>query len=185
MQKETIVDNLIRIWQEKEIIKPLPAEGKSMYPLIKHGDKVYIKFCKPEKIKVGDIVAFRRGNTTIVHRLLKKIDSSIFLEKGDFQRRAQPVEQKHILGKVLLAHSPSSCMQGLGSPILPRWVSVRVDKIINPIMAYLGYLIHKLSFIDKPLLVFPLTINIIFIIISKKCRQKFYIKEKTEYLPAD
>lgn len=160
MQKDTIVDNLISIWQEQEVTKPLPAEGKSMYPLIKHGDTIYIKFCNPEKVKAGDIVAFRRDNTTIVHRLLKKLDSKTFLEKGDFQIKAQIIEKEKILGKVLLGNN-----------------------IINSIMSYLGYLINKFSLIGlpphqkvwcggKPLLVIPLIINTISSIIYRNANRR-------------
>ena len=143
MQKEILIDNLVSIWQEKEIIKPLPAEGRSMYPLIKHGDTIYIKFCRPEKVKAGDIIAFKRGSTTIVHRLLKKSNSA-FLEKGDFQIRGQFIESRYILGKVILGNN-----------------------CINCLMSHLGYLVHRFSFIGRPLLVFPLTINTFFVIIHK------------------
>ena len=50
-----LIDGLIGIWQENEVTRSLPAQGRSMYPLIKDGDNLYIKFCKPQSIKVGDI----------------------------------------------------------------------------------------------------------------------------------
>ena len=109
-----------------------------MYPLIKNGDSLCIKFCPPQSIKIGDIAAFRRGESTIVHRIIKKTDNG-FLEKGDLQIRAEPVELERIMGKVVM-------------------MPVRV----NALMAFLGCIIHRLGsmrFPAKFLLLIPLTIN--------------------------
>lgn len=135
MDKKALVNNLINIWQEKEIIKLLPSEGKSMYPLIKHGDNINIKFIKPENVRIGDIVAFRRDNTTIVHRLIKK-DGSGFIEKGDFQIKGRFIEKNIIFGRVELQ-----------------------NVLLNYIMASTGYIIHRFGYIAKPLLLIPFTIN--------------------------
>lgn len=129
---QAIVNNLIGLWQEDEIIKLLPSEGKSMYPLIKQGDNIPIRFIKPEKAKVGDIAAFRRNNATIVHRLIKKIDSG-FIEKGDFQIRGQFIACDSIFGKVEITR--------------------------NYINSIFGYIIHKFGYIAKPLLIIPFIIN--------------------------
>lgn len=134
-------DALISIWQESEVVKSIPAHGRSMYPLIKHGDTLDIKFCGPESIRIGDIVAFRRGETTIVHRIIKKTDTG-FLEKGDLQLRAQPVKLERIMGKVVMNFAGA--------------------KICNSLMSALGYVIHILSPVKplaKLLLLIPYIIN--------------------------
>ena len=114
-----------------------------MYPLIKDGDNLYIKFCKPNSIRVGDIVAFRRGKSTIVHRLIKKTGGG-FLEKGDLQLRAELIKTERIMGKVVM---------GPESKIYSR---------LSSLLTLLGYVIHRLSrvrFLAKPLLLIPFTIN--------------------------
>lgn len=127
-----LINNLIDIWQEKEIIKSLPAEGRSMYPLIKHGDNIPIRFIKPEGARVGDIAAFRRNNTTIVHRLIKQTDSG-FIEKGDNQIKGQFIKANSIFGRMEIRR--------------------------NYINTILGYIIHKSGYIAKPLLIIPFIIN--------------------------
>lgn len=131
--RELIINNLISIWREKEITKSLPSCGKSMYPLIKQGDSVYIRFMKPEDCRVGDIVAFKRDNATIVHRIIKKIGNG-FIEKGDFQLRGNFIQSGQIFGRVEI-HG-------------------------NYLMALIGYIIHRLGYIAKPLLIIPFIINV-------------------------
>lgn len=129
---QTIISELINIWQEKGVTKALPTVGKSMYPLIKQGDIVNIKFINPSEIKVGDIVVFRRWDATIVHRTIKKVNGG-FIEKGDFQLKGNFIGTENIFGKVEL---PSSFL-----------------------LALIGYLIHRLGYIGKPLLIIPFIIN--------------------------
>jgi len=155
MQKDIIIDNLIDIWKEKEIVKKIPSEGISMYPLIRQGDNISIKFCNPNKIKVGDIVAFKRGTTTVVHRILKKIDDKTLLEKGDFQLKGTSINHETLLGKVLIS-----------------------NMLINKIMGFLELLVHKTSstrLLSKFFLIFPFTINYLSFIIYKICKNKIYI----------
>ena len=139
-----MLDNVISMGQEGGVVKSIPANGRSMYPLIKSGDSISIKFCNREDIKVGDIVAFRRGEITVVHRLIKKTGTG-FLEKGDLQIRAQFIKPEMIMGKVVM-----NSMKG------------RANKWINRLLTFSGYIIHRLGavkFLAKPLLLIPLVIN--------------------------
>jgi signal peptidase I len=133
--RETIVDNLINIWQEKETIKILPSEGKSMYPLIKKGDRLNIKFTKPENIKRGDIAAFRRSNAIVVHRLIGK-KGSTFIEKGDYHIKGTHIKADDIIGKIEIG-----------------------NRNINNFMAIIGYVIYSLGIYAKPLLIIPFILN--------------------------
>jgi signal peptidase I len=133
--EKLIVNNLVNIWQEKEIVRPLPTEGKSMYPLIKQGDTIKIKFTKSENIKVGDIAAFTRGNSTIVHRLIRK-DITGFIEKGDFHVKGTHIKYSNIIGKV-----------------------ETLNKTIDYCMALMGYAIYKVGPFGKPFLIIPFIIN--------------------------
>lgn len=136
--KEDLRDELIKVWQEQEAEKLLPATGRSMYPLIKQGDQLTIKFCPSENVKKGDIIAFRRNNKTIVHRIIKITDDKI-LEKGDLQERGEIISKTQIMGKVIL---------------LPHF--------LNYILALLGNLVHLLSpikLLAKITLIIPFSIN--------------------------
>ena len=149
-----LINGLISIWQENGVAKSLPVRGRSMYPLIKDGDNLYIKFCKPNSIRVGDIVAFRRGKATIVHRLIRELDSG-FLEKGDLQLCAEFIEPEKIMGKVEMN------------------IKGRAYDRVNCLLTFLGYLIHRLSsvkFLAKPLLLVPFAVNAGVRTVSKYCR---------------
>lgn len=130
--REVIINNLINIWQEKGVVKALPSVGKSMYPLIKQGDIVNIRFIRPADIRVGDIVAFRRDNTTIVHRIIKRVKGG-FIEKGDFQLKGSFIEPTQIIGRVEIPG--------------------------DYLMALLGYIIYRLCYVAKPFLIIPFIIN--------------------------
>jgi hypothetical protein len=63
------------------------AETGSMKPVLDHNSNgIRIAPSSEEKINVGDIVSFRRGNSLIVHRVIEKgIDNEgiYFITKGD------------------------------------------------------------------------------------------------------
>lgn len=134
-EQQKIINSLIEVWQEKKITRHLPSQGKSMYPVIKQGDNIPIRFTSPSHIEAGDIAAFRRNNLTIVHRLIKKCPGG-FIEKGDFHVKGFFIRDDAILGKII---------------IQPR--------IINRFLSFIGYLIYKLGRVAKPLLVIPFIIN--------------------------
>lgn len=136
--QEEIINGLIDIWQEQELIRTLPAAGRSMYPLIKQGDNLQIKFCHPEKLRTGDIIAFRRNDKIIVHRIIKKLPDG-YLEKGDLQLRGVRITPDQIIGRALLLNRP-----------------------LNRLLSALGYLIHRLSSLRplaKIFLAIPYLIN--------------------------
>ena len=88
----------------------LNAWGSSMYPLIKNGDKIKIVSVKPDKIKVGDIVAvdIKDSNEAwvFVHRVVKILDSSgkrLYFTKGDAYQKGidGPIPIELIVGKIV------------------------------------------------------------------------------------
>lgn len=133
--KELIIDELIKIWQSEETVKFLPTEGKSMYPLIKNGDRIKITFTNPDKVKQGDIVAFRRDRKIVVHRLIKKLNNG-FIEKGDFHIKATKIDKNIILGKI----------------------NIKIG-FLNRLLCIIGYAIYRLGCISKPLLIIPFILN--------------------------
>jgi len=135
MDEDVLNQNIISLWQEENISRGIRAEGKSMYPLIKHGDTIKICFVKPGNVSTGDVVAFRRNGTIVVHRLIRQIPGG-FIEKGDFQLRGTSISPDIIFGKVDL--QPCS---------------------ISRFMVKCGYLVHKFGRLAKPVLYFQFLIN--------------------------
>lgn len=56
----------------------------SMEPLIPVGSLVYVEPVQPEEIVAGDVIAFRSGNSVVVHRVVEnKAEDREFVTKGD------------------------------------------------------------------------------------------------------
>ncbi len=86
----------------------LGVGSSSMKPQISKGDAVIIqKITKDEEIKKGDIIAYKRDNEIIIHRLVKiktKNNEKIYITKGDANNSEDNVEIKikNIKGKVIV-----------------------------------------------------------------------------------
>jgi signal peptidase len=64
------------------------VKGRSMLPLLREGDIVFIVACKPNEIGVGDIVVFRSnyGNRLVIHRVIGVVYENgkyYYITKGD------------------------------------------------------------------------------------------------------
>jgi signal peptidase len=71
-----------------------------MNPMIKNGDWLVLKH-NSNDIKIGSIIAYRREQKIIVHRVIK-IDHKSLITKGDFNFHVDPVvDVKNIIGKVI------------------------------------------------------------------------------------
>ena len=84
----------------------LPVLTGSMSPLIRAGDHVYVSRVTPELVHTGDIVAFRRGNNIITHRVLHKQRSPggfSFNEKGDNTYSSGVFFSKDLIGRVIMS----------------------------------------------------------------------------------
>jgi signal peptidase I len=93
------------IWKKtgKKIV--LTADGNSMDPTIQKGDKIVLSATDPSQLQTGDIFAFFRNGSVVVHRLLwKKIKTKppILLEKGDNCPGVRKVGKDQVLGKVVM-----------------------------------------------------------------------------------
>ncbi len=76
----------------------LSAMGGSMYPTIRHGDRVLIdRRCRP---RVGDLVVYIRRDALVAHRLVA-MDSQRLYTRGDNQGSAtEEVPHSALLGPV-------------------------------------------------------------------------------------
>jgi len=79
----------------------------SMEPTIPVGSVVIVKKVNPEDVKVGDIIAFKTGESRTVHRVVEKIveDGSFYFKtKGDANEKPDPwiVKPEDICGALML-----------------------------------------------------------------------------------
>lgn len=80
----------------------LKGRGTSMYPFVQTGDTLLIQPKNLNELCIGDIVFYRRSESQFVaHRLIKKIDSTILITKGDNMATIdEPVRIEQVLGRV-------------------------------------------------------------------------------------
>jgi signal peptidase len=81
--------------------------GGSMEPTIHVGSIVIVRKVKPEDVKVGDIIAFKTGESKTIHRVIDKVvegGSFYFRTKGDANEDPDPwiVRPEDVLGKLQL-----------------------------------------------------------------------------------
>ncbi|MCJ7706855.1 MAG: signal peptidase I, partial [Anaerolineales bacterium] len=104
-------------------IRPTLVSGVSMEPALRPGDIVIVRPVSAESLRVGDIVRFREGRTTILHRLVEIRGSGPdreFLTQGDANNVPdRPVTEGEIEGRVIL--------------ILPKigWLAIGVRQLIG------------------------------------------------------
>lgn len=105
-QNENII-SLVKNFPENQ---PFKAEAKtnSMYPVIKKGDRIFIRKTDYQKIKTGDIIAFYLKNIPeiIVHRVvsvLHKDGNKELITKGDNANGMDSwkINRSNYLGRVL------------------------------------------------------------------------------------
>lgn len=75
----------------------------SMEPEIPTGSVVYVKKAEPETIEKGEIIAFRRGDAVVVHRVVsnRKVEGN-FITRGDAneQEDMDDVDYAMLIGRV-------------------------------------------------------------------------------------
>jgi signal peptidase I len=102
---QTIINDLIlgELGNGKQIT--LRVSGKSMHPLIRHGDSIRIVKCAPGLLAIGDIITFKKKGIYFTHRVLwktKKGNRITLITKGDNEINTDsPVSPNHILGKAV------------------------------------------------------------------------------------
>jgi signal peptidase I len=89
---------------EKGTSVRIEAGGYSMYPLIKPGNSIVIRPVSVGQLKPGMIIAWKRDNDMVVHRLVNiyEVDGvKMFLTRGDSSPVSDdPVKFEDIAGRV-------------------------------------------------------------------------------------
>lgn len=78
----------------------LPVHGRSMEPLLHDGDSVTVVSCPATALKPGLIVCFRRGDDSVLHRLIEQRADGFWLEKGDAEIGGTWIAEDTIWGRV-------------------------------------------------------------------------------------
>ena len=79
----------------------LEAEGDSMRPAIRSGQRITVSLAAPGSLKVGDIVQILSGAETLVHRIVRIGPEGLLLTKGDgLLIFDAPVRGTEVLGRV-------------------------------------------------------------------------------------
>ncbi len=83
----------------------LVATGQSMSPQIQRGDLVILRTVRASEVSVGDVVQYRLGEASILHRVVEVRQSPtgapLFITRGDANNIAdpQPVGPGQLMGK--------------------------------------------------------------------------------------
>lgn len=80
-----VVDAALRQWGDSGRESIFTISGKSMEPCLFAGDQLLIRHGR-DKIKVGGLIAYRKGDSLVVHRLLRIFDlrgEKVMLLRGD------------------------------------------------------------------------------------------------------
>lgn len=83
---------------QKNNILVSEANGNSMLPLLRDGDKVVI--AKVFDIKKYDVVLFKKESHYILHRVIK-IDNNKLIIRGDNNVATEVIEKKDVIGKLV------------------------------------------------------------------------------------
>ncbi|MGB9707692.1 MAG: signal peptidase I, partial [Microgenomates group bacterium] len=79
---------------------PLKSQGQSMFPLLQENDIVFFKKIPFSKIKINDIIVFKKNSQLITHRVIYK-NKKYLITKGDNNPKSDgKIFSKQIIGKV-------------------------------------------------------------------------------------
>jgi len=110
LNKQTLVKDMsLKLLSEGKTIR-IKAHGYSMYPCIKPGSTLLIEPTKLKGFPVpGEIIAVKRENGLVVHRLTKIINQdgiSKYIARGDSNAYAdKPVNIGMIVGRIVRAET--------------------------------------------------------------------------------
>jgi signal peptidase I len=105
--------------------------GRSMEPFLASGDVLTIEPLGTARIRVGDVVLFRRAGSAAhaVHRVVRVFGG--IQTRGDAFRLAdEPVPDSEVLGRVRLVEKPDGRRRDLASPRW-RWAAVWIAQAGN------------------------------------------------------
>ena len=131
-------------------VRPALVVGHSMEPALRTGDVVLTREVSDDRVAVGDIVRFNKGNTTVVHRVKEVYASggtTWIVTKGDANNvNDDPITADQVDGEVLLTIPKigwvgifvrNAAASGLGGGGPALWVLMVVGGVILAVVALL------------------------------------------------
>jgi signal peptidase I len=92
----------------------LQVTGWSMLPAVWPGDTLVVERIGPGAVGPGDIVLFTCERRLLVHRVVKTLDDSRLLTRGDAMSASDPVVDRHeLLGRVSFIQREGRCIAPL------------------------------------------------------------------------
>jgi len=135
--------------------------SNSMFPLIKIGDRIYVRPF-PGRVNIGDIVVFNNAGNLYVHRVVSKKrrkEETSYITKGDFSlnfdSKVKGLCLEDIIGKVIVVKNERGDLY-----------------LNNSLWSFLGYFIAIFSKLQAELLLNAKRIKIF--IIGEKKYKMFY-----------
>lgn len=105
------------------------VRGASMWPAIPDGSEVEVVPCPPAALRPGDVAAYARGDTVVVHRLVGRGDGALRFRGDSLAREDAPVPPGDVLGRAsVLRRAPL------------RWSRPRRAKVLGAARAALAWL---------------------------------------------
>ena len=80
------------------------VRGFSMWPLIRNGEIIKVRYLEPKYLKRGDILLYKDGQTLLCHRLVRKVKlqaPQFFVQCDSAPGSSVAVGQEEVLGKVV------------------------------------------------------------------------------------
>jgi uncharacterized repeat protein (TIGR01451 family) len=86
------------------------AKGRSMWPLISDGEILHVQQTDAARLKVGDIVLFRKGAEFKAHRIIRRQkENDLFITRGDASCEADgAITGGQIVGKIIAKECANS-----------------------------------------------------------------------------
>jgi signal peptidase I len=144
LNKQTLVKDIsLTLLSEGKTIR-IKAHGYSMYPCIKPGSMLLIEPIKLKGLpKPGEIIAVKRENGLIVHRLTKiKIQNGItsYVARGDSNAYTdKPVKINMIIGRIIRAET-----SGENQELADIRINTRPNYIMNRLRVIFIFLKKKI-----------------------------------------
>jgi hypothetical protein len=105
------------------------VRGASMWPAIPDGSEVEVVPCPAAALRPGDVAAYARGDTVVVHRLVGRGDGALRFRGDSLAREDAPVPPGDVLGRAsVLRRAPL------------RWSRPRRAKVLGAARAALAWL---------------------------------------------
>ena len=137
--------------------------GQSMFPTLRHGDKVLIKKAPPSEIKTKDIIVYNANNCVVSHRVIKIVNTSsalVFYTRGDFNRSIETIPDNRLVGKVIGVFRKEKLKFITFEHSLVYYIFINIISLFKDLLIKMIEAVYSFASVRKIMkLLFPLKIN--------------------------